>query len=313
MAVSRRSRLPLLFALWSTPLLLACFEQTPTPIPPGPHEPSGWLMPAGVCKESTVDTEPYDSCVECVGFTYTGDAVLILTHMNAGFNSCPGSITADIRFQDSLIVIEAHERESGCDRLCLYDLHYRIERLRPRVYTLRIVQPYLRQGDEPLEFTLDLRAPVSDHWCVPRSGYPWCLDLYPTGGALVSVSECVVSSDSLWPGWHECMEYAYGEDGTLDLLHVDAVFNCCPGEITGTVTIEPSFEGGTITIDESEKINGCRCICPYTLRYRVEGLPRGIYRILTIEHYASLPHTPRTTLDFTVDLSTPTSGVYCTP
>ena len=295
-------------------LLLACSDGNHMPTPPGPTEPTGSLVEASECKVGlSSDPDSVDSCVDCLAYTYAADATLDLTHVNAGFNCCPGEITADITFQDSLIVVEEHERESGCDCLCLYDIDYRIENLRPRVYTIRVVELYLRDGDEPLEFTLDLSAPVSGQHCAERTGYPWCLELYQAGGELVSVSGCKVGADTQGPQEEECMEYAYADDGTLDLLHVNAIFNCCPGEITGEVSVEPGPDYSTITISEHEAINGCRCSCPYDLAYQLPQLPPGIYRIMTVEYCDWGDWPGHTTLDFTVDLSSPTSGIYCEP
>ena len=60
-----------------------------------------------------------------------------------------------------------------CDCLCLFDLDYEITNLPPGVYTIRVNEPYLWEGAEVLEFTVDLSAVPSGSHCVYRDHYPW--------------------------------------------------------------------------------------------------------------------------------------------
>ncbi len=58
------------------------------------------------------------------------------------------------------------------------------------------------------------------------------------------------------------------EDGYLLMKHLNAVFNCCPGQLFVTVTMV----GNEITINEDETEQGCKCVCPYDLSYKVGPL-----------------------------------------
>ncbi len=58
--------------------------------------------------------------------------------------------------------------------------------------------------------------------------------------------------------------------------HMNVVFNCCPKEITVTSAID----NYTIVINEREKEQGCKCICPYDLKYKLGKLKHGKYRII---------------------------------
>ncbi len=66
----------------------------------------------------------------------------------------------------------------------------------------------------------------------------------------------------------EYIEYKAVADGYLDIKHVNAVFNCCPGTIEATVTMQ----GNEITIVETETDPQCKCICDYDLEYSVGPL-----------------------------------------
>ena len=141
--------------------------------------PAGVLLQSNGCKQFLADAAgqlenfapgPYEDCLE---FHYNGTDTLVLKHINAGFNCCPGEITAEIYFHSSLITITEREQEHGCDCLCLFDLDYEVVDLVPGVYTLRIIEPYVEEGDQVLELTLELWSATSDTFCLQRDYYPW--------------------------------------------------------------------------------------------------------------------------------------------
>ena len=141
--------------------------------------PTGALLQRTDCKQSLSNTSgkldgfapgPHEDCIE---FQYNGTDTLVLRHINAGFNCCPGEITANIEFNGKLITITESEMEQGCDCLCLFDLDYEIINLTPGEYTIRIIEPYVDISDQVLEFTLQLFSETSGTHCLPRTNYPW--------------------------------------------------------------------------------------------------------------------------------------------
>jgi len=141
-----------------------------------PCGPAGELTSFSECKSLTKDvTSPeVSSDLDCISYIYGNDSVLYLRHINAGFNCCPDSFTATFAISEANIVIDEMEVVSmPCLCLCLFDLDYRINGLPPGVYTLRVNEPYLWEGGEPLEFTLDLTPYSSDFLCITRENYPW--------------------------------------------------------------------------------------------------------------------------------------------
>jgi hypothetical protein len=145
---------------------------------PTPGSPVGILLNYSGCKEfqkgTAIDSTPPDQ--DCIEYQYDGSSVLLLKHVNAGFNCCPDDILADITIEDNVITIEEDESleiSGGCDCICLFDVNYRISNLPPGEYTIRVYGMYLQEGDEILEFTVDLASSPSGIYCVYREYYPW--------------------------------------------------------------------------------------------------------------------------------------------
>lgn len=61
----------------------------------------------------------------------------------------------------------------------------------------------------------------------------------------------------------------------LDIEHINAWFNCEPGEII----VDASIEEATITINEYSTENLVNCICPYDLNYLIGPLYYGTYQL----------------------------------
>ena len=144
---------------------------------PAPSSPTGSLVDYEGCKEFSIggaaDTIPSDQ--DCMAYQYDGAGVLLLQHVNAGFNCCPTEILGDVAIEDDIITIVEDEslEGGGCFCLCLFDVNYRIDNLPPGEYTIRVYGMYLDEGDQILEFTVDLASSLSGVHCVYRDYYPW--------------------------------------------------------------------------------------------------------------------------------------------
>lgn len=145
--------------------------------PPPDCPASGILVNYTGCKtfqkRSTIDSTSPDQ--DCIEYEYDGESLLLIKHINAGFNCCPDSILADITIVDNLITIEEKESLSNpCHCLCLFDLDLEITNLEPGEYTIRVIEPYVKSGEEQLEFSINLStSPSSGSYCVKRDYYPW--------------------------------------------------------------------------------------------------------------------------------------------
>ena len=132
---------------------------------------------------ATGDLINYTGCIEldtnysrsqdCMEYDYDGENILLLKHVNAGFNCCPKNIIANITIDNYSIIIEEIEIDGECDCLCLFNLSYEIKDLEPGQYRITIIEPYVPKDEETLEFTIDLLTTPSGVFCVERDYYPW--------------------------------------------------------------------------------------------------------------------------------------------
>ncbi len=114
----------------------------------------------------------------------------------------------------------------------------------------------------------------------------------------------VQSAGALTSSSEDCIDYNYDGIGTLMLDHINAGFNCYPGEITAVITIA----GNRITITESERDSAADCLCLFDAAYKVENLSPGTYTIEVVGLYVPGGDDA---LEFSVNLSGVVSGTYC--
>ena len=76
----------------------------------------------------------------------------------------------------------------------------------------------------------------------------------------------------------ECVTWSYDGTGALELRHINAVFNCCPGDpgMSGTV----AFADGVFTLTESDNGGMCNCVCPYDMIYQLTNVAPGAYSVV---------------------------------
>ncbi len=254
------------------------------------------------------DPSPNDDCVE---YEYDGQDILLLNHFNAGFNCCP-VICANITMDDSLILItesETYDTLGPCYCLCLFDVYYELTDVEPKEYVIRFIEPYFVEGDEPLEFIVDLSSSPAGNYCVYRDHYPWGIES-GVSGSLTGYDGCktfMLDKDSLD---EDCLVYDYDGSGTLQLTHLNDIFNCCPDTLMADINIE----GHVITIIETEDLSqggGCDCTCLFDLYYEITNLPPDEYIIRVDNTYYYDWLCNGEVIEFTVDLTTATSGYFC--
>jgi hypothetical protein len=124
---------------------------------------------------SSIGASSHPSNVECIEYEYNGEGLLVLEHINSGFNCCPKKITADIVVSGSEIDIKEKEQEQGCFCQCLFDVKYELHELAPGEYKLDVKGPYVEETDEELRLNLSLTGPGSETFCVSRTHYPWSI------------------------------------------------------------------------------------------------------------------------------------------
>ncbi len=84
----------------------------------------------------------------------------------------------------------------------------------------------------------------------------------------------------------------------LEIEHINAEFNCCPGEIL----VDSNISNDSIFINEDETEHACDCVCKYDLTYELGPLEYGVYHII-------LSNTYYTPIEFDVDFNPDTDEV----
>jgi hypothetical protein len=112
---------------------------------------------------------------DCIEYTYQTPGILVLRHVNAGFNCCP-EIDTDIEVDGDVITIREIETSSQCDCNCLFDLDLEVRDISAGIYQIRVIEPYVNPNDEEMVFTVDLTIQPTGTFCVERTYYPWGVD-----------------------------------------------------------------------------------------------------------------------------------------
>ncbi len=136
---------------------------------------SGVLVSHSPCKsEKLAGTDSgIPDTSSCIEYSYnTTTHELSLTHINAGFNCCPGELSCIVSLSGDTIIIHEYEEAPLCDCNCLYDLEIEIDNVNEAGYQVKFIEPYV--GDQAkLEFAIDLTNETSGSFCVVRTQYPW--------------------------------------------------------------------------------------------------------------------------------------------
>ena len=122
-------------------------------------------------KSATDDVIP--DTQSCINWSYdSSSGTLSLTHINAGFNCCPGKLSCSVSIAGDTLIIKEKEESAMCDCDCLYDLYIDVSDLEEQDYIISIVEPYC--GDQQkLIFEVDLDSEPEGSYCAARNRYPW--------------------------------------------------------------------------------------------------------------------------------------------
>ncbi|MBU1013997.1 MAG: hypothetical protein KKG99_13435 [Bacteroidetes bacterium] len=136
---------------------------------------SGRLISNSECKslKSNYLTSSTPDSISSVEYNYSAsNNKLMLKHINAGFNCCPGILTCVFRLNADTIIIQEYEEAAQCHCDCLYDLEIEIDGVKTKKYQIKFIEPYATNL-APLIFELDLTSNISGSYSVVRKQYPW--------------------------------------------------------------------------------------------------------------------------------------------
>jgi hypothetical protein len=106
-------------------------------------------------------------------------------------------------------------------------------------------------------------------------------------------------------GDQDCIQYSWVEGDTLHIKHVNAAFNCCPGNIMTDLKVS----GDTLILTESESSNLCDCNCLFDLDFIITGVPKGTWWIRVGEPYIQQSEQPK--ILFKVELKQEPLSEFC--
>jgi hypothetical protein len=112
------------------------------------------------------------------------------------------------------------------------------------------------------------------------------------------------ATEDVVPNTQSCINWSYdSSSGKLSLIHFNAGFNCCPGELSCSI----SFTGDTLVIREKEESAMCDCDCLYDLYIDVSDFEEQDYIIRIVEPYCG----DQQKLIFEADLAREAEGSFC--
>jgi len=91
----------------------------------------------------------------------------------------------------------------------------------------------------------------------------------------ISVSDCKTKGGSSKGIDPDYITLKTVDDYYLLINHINAMFNCQPGQIT----IAISFSSNEITMDENESSSLADCICPYDIEFKLGPLQYDTYTL----------------------------------
>ena len=166
-----RNKFTIILLLISLSLLVSCNNDDDTH---PSDDANGILTGFTTCKseKNFYATDSIENNQSCVEYSFEND-ILFLKHVNAGFNCCPGILSADFIIDNSIITISESEEAPLCNCNCLYDLEMEISGLISGIYTIKFVEPYWSDSVGSINFVINLNDSLSGSYCVARNNYPW--------------------------------------------------------------------------------------------------------------------------------------------
>jgi hypothetical protein len=140
---------------------------------------SGELIQQSECKNNS--TKSADSVtsdtISKIEYQYNSSTQkLKISHINAGFNCCPGTLSCVISQNGDTILIEEQEEAAQCHCDCLYDLEIEIDGVAQQIYHIKVFEPYAIDQAK-LSFEIDLDSEPTGSFSVIRKSYPWGLSI----------------------------------------------------------------------------------------------------------------------------------------
>jgi hypothetical protein len=123
-------------------------------------------------KSGSVDGTTPDT-LSCINYVFEASSgTLQITHINAGFNCCPGKLTCHAEVAGDTLFIKENEQSAACSCNCLFDVNLTVRGLESREYIIQILEPYCGK-QEKLIAHVNLAETPAGSFCATRKLYPW--------------------------------------------------------------------------------------------------------------------------------------------
>lgn len=129
----------------------------------------GKIISASECK-STKSTST-DTVFACAEYAYnSASGTLLIKHVNAIFNCCPGVFNCNTVIRNDTIIITESSSEASCHCMCFYDLDIEINGVKEQEYFIRFEEPHIG-SQPPLQFDVQFLSQPVGSVCVVRDPY----------------------------------------------------------------------------------------------------------------------------------------------
>lgn len=128
----------------------------------------------------------------------------------------------------------------------------------------------------------------------------------PVEGKIINQTGCkdFTAKSNAYENDESCILYEYDESNNkLIIKHINAGFNCCPEELSCSVT----QRNDTLVIEEFESDALCACNCLFDIDIELSEIEPGEYYIQFTEPYCG----DQEKLEFTINLDQFSTGEYC--
>ncbi|UCE61213.1 MAG: hypothetical protein JSU63_05585 [Phycisphaerales bacterium] len=189
---------------------------------------------------------------------------LHIVHRDATYNCCPDDILVTLDIVGNHLALREEEiLTMPCDCMCCFDVEATVIDLEPGEYTLEYCWLDYETGQEQC-YTDTVMIPATS---ANMGGYEnsGCLSQNPPGGR-----------DDVYPYCGDDQMALTLNGNTLNILHENATYNCCPDDIVVSLVVD----GMILRLTEDEILTfPCFCLCCYNVESSVVDLTPGIYTV----------------------------------
>ena len=225
----------------------------------------------GTRSDETGTYDDYSQCGQDEVELAVNGTTLVIAHRNVTYNCCLDDIDVALSVDGTTLTFTETEIVSNpCRCLCCYNVEVTVVDLVPGQYTVEYCW-IDESGQEQCQ---------SDAIEIPAGAAEPQLESYSNSGCLVGTSSDEIGTYEDYPGCGEDQfELAIeltAEGSRLIVTHQNATYNCCPDDISVTLSVDGNVLGFT---EEEILTSPCLCLCCYDVTSNAIDLAPGLYTV----------------------------------